>query len=329
MMIGHKPMYGKLILPYVDLCLFIYFLINSSKGDRLVNEKSYIISKVLNNNVILATEYQTKQELILVGKGIGFGKKDGKKVSIPNVDIEKSFIYYDEKSKKEYFQLINHLDGNVMGVSEEIIAIAEKHLGQLNLHIHIALTDHVGFAIDRIKMGLEINNPFLYEIKVLYPEEFQMGLMAADIIKDRLNVNISDSEVGFITLHLHSSRQNKLVTETMKDTRFLNELIVLIQKELSIVIDNNDLMYSRLVNHLRVSINRLEGKKYIENPLLANIKQQFKKSYTISQKIGKYIEEKRKINVTEEELGYLTLHIERINETSKLISKRDTETNQT
>lgn len=291
-------------------------------------EKDYIVLKVLNNNVILAIDNKTRQELILVGKGIGFGKKEGQIVCLPNKDIEKSYIAYDEKTKKEYIQLINQLDGNVMGVSEEIITIAEKNLGQLNSHIHIALTDHIGFAIDRIKMGLEMNNPFLYEIRALYPEEFQMGLVAAEIIKDRLNVKIPESEVGFITLHLHSARQNKKVTETMKDTRFLKEIVDLIQKELSVSIDNRDLMYTRLVNHLRVTINRLEEKKYIENPLLDNIKQQFKESYRVSQDIGEYIRDKKHINVTEDELGYLALHIERIKETSKIMSKRVTESYQ-
>jgi len=288
-----------------------------------VNE--YIISKVLNNNVILAVDYKTKQELILIGKGIGFGKKEGKRVNIQSKDIEKSFIAYDEKTKKEYFQLISQLDGNVMGVSEEIIAMAEKQLGPLNPHIHIALTDHIGFAIDRLKMGLDMNNPFLYEIRALYPEEYQVGLLAAEVIKDRLNVAITESEVGFIALHFHSARQNKNITETVRDTGLLKEIVDMIQRELSVSIDNKDLMYTRLINHLRVTLNRLEEKKYIENPLLSNIKEQFKEAYSLSQKIGEYIKEKKHINVTEDELGYLAIHIERIKETSKTIPKRVTE----
>lgn len=288
-----------------------------------VNE--YIVSKVLNNNVILAVDYKTKQELILIGKGIGFGKKEGKRVNIQSKDIEKSFIAYDEKTKKEYFQLISQLDGNVMGVSEEIIAMAEKQLGPLNPHIHIALTDHIGFAIDRLKMGLDMNNPFLYEIRALYPEEYQVGLLAAEVIKDRLNVAITESEVGFIALHFHSARQNKNITETVRDTGLLKEIVDMIQRELSVSIDNKDLMYTRLINHLRVTLNRLEEKKYIENPLLSNIKEQFKEAYSLSQKIGEYIKEKKHINVTEDELGYLAIHIERIKETSKTIPKRVTE----
>ena len=290
-------------------------------------DRKYRISKVFNNNVILVTDKNSNQELVLVGKGIGFGKKDGKKVILSESDIEKSFIAYDEKTKTEYFQLISQMNSNVLGVSEEIIALAEENLGRLNSHIHIALTDHIGFALDRIKMGMEISNPFIYEIRALYPEEFRIGLMAAEIIKDRLDVEISESEIGFITLHFHSARQNKKVNETLKDTKLIKDIIELIENELSVTIDNGDLIYTRLINHLRVSIQRLDEKKYIENPLLDSIKEQFKYSFAVAGKIGEYIKKEKNVDVPDDELGYLAFHIERINETKKLMKRNVTESN--
>ncbi|MFZ5968253.1 MAG: PRD domain-containing protein [Bacillota bacterium] len=283
----------------------------------MLKTRAYQIIKILNNNVILALEAQNNQEMIIVGKGIGFGKKENTRISLSDEQIEKSFIAYDEKTKNEYFQLINQLDGKVMGVSEEIIAKAEGQLGKLNSHIHIVLTDHIGFALDRIKMGMEINNPFLYEIKALYAEEFQVGLMAAELIRQNLNIQICDSEVGFIALHLHSARQNKKIKETMKNTRLLKELIEIVQEELAITINSNDLTYTRLINHLRVAITRLEEKKYIENPLLENIKKQFPHSFKIAQKVGKHIQENKQIPISDNELGYMTIHIERIKSTAK------------
>ncbi|MCR1899592.1 PRD domain-containing protein [Irregularibacter muris] len=279
-------------------------------------KRDYMISKVLNNNVILAVDKKTRQEHILVGKGIGFGKKDGKMVRLSNHDIEKSFIAYDKRTKKEYLQLLNQLDGKIIGMSEEIISLAEKELGHLNSHIHIVLTDHIAFAIERIHMQLEISNPFLYEIKALYPEEFQIGLKAAQLIKERLEVDIPEAEIGFIALHLHSARQNKKVKDTMKDTRLLKEVVDLVQKEIAMTIDNQDLMYTRLINHLRVAIIRTEEKKPIDNPLLESIKEQFEVSYRIAQKVGEYINEKKNIDVKEGEIGYLALHIERIRRSS-------------
>src|SRR5699024_1879318 len=122
----------------------------------------------------------------------------------------------------------------------------------------------------------------LYEIKVLYPEEYKIGEKAAGMIKERLGISISESEIGFIALHIHSARENREVSETVKDFRFLKELISIIEKESGIIIDNNSLDYNRLINHLRLTLNRLEEKKYIKDPLLEAIKVQFDDSYTIA-----------------------------------------------
>lgn len=308
---------------YPFICSFMPFIILE------VNMfQHYVISKVLNNNVILVTDRETDQELVLVGRGIGFAKKEGEITEISKKNIEKSFVAYDEKNKHEYFQLIKQIDPNIIGLSEEIIAIAEERLGQLNSHIHIALTDHIGFAIDRLKSGMEINNPFIHEIKVLYPEEFKMGKIAANMIKERLNVEISESEIGFITLHFHSARQNKRVKDTLKDTKLVKDIIDLIESELSIYIDNDQLTYSRLINHLRLCLNRVENEKYIENPLLEDIKEKFKNSFKIARMIGEYIEKEKNVKVTEDELGYLALHIERIYSSIESSKRRVTELNQ-
>jgi len=279
-------------------------------------EKEYLITKTLNNNVILAIDNKSKEEVVLVGKGIGFGKKDGNIVKLGEKDIEKSFLSFDEKTKNKYDQLVKEVNRKVIGVSEEIIAIAEMEFGMLNSNIHVALADHIGFAIDRIKMGLDISNPFIYEIQALYPNEYQVARKAQELIKDRLGIVISESEIGFIALHIHSARESKQVIDTIKDTKFLKTLVNIIEEELSTKLDNSGLVYSRLINHLRASISRMEKKKYIENPLLDTIKEKFSDSFDIAKKIGVYINKEKNIYITDDELGYMALHIERIRETT-------------
>lgn len=247
-------------------------------------KKEYLITKSLNNNVVIAIDETSKEEVVLVGKGIGFGKKDGKRVRLGEDEIEKSFSAFDEKTKLKYNQLVKDINRKVIGLTEEIIALAERELGPLNSNIHVALADHIGFALDRIKMGLTINNPFIYEIKALYPNEYGLGERAAEIIKDGLGILISESEIGFIALHIHSARQSKMVIETIKDTKFLKSLVNIIEEELSVKLDNSGLIYSRVINHLRASINRMEKGKYIENPLLDIIKERFSASYDIAKK---------------------------------------------
>lgn len=277
-----------------------------------MNSASYRIIKVLNNNVILAAKADSKEEVVLVGKGIGFNKHESTLVDLPQESIEKTYGAYDSKTKADFIKLIEHLDSDVIGISEEMISKAESLLGNLNQHIHIALTDHIGFALERIKLGMTINNPFLYEIKTLYAEEFHAGELAAQMLRDTLGVEINDSEIGFVALHFHAARQNRKVSETVKNTRILKEIVDIIENSLHYKISNEGLMYARLITHLKTALTRLEEHKYIENTLLDSIKEKFIDSFGIALNIGKYIEENTSMMVSEDELGFMALHIERI-----------------
>lgn len=278
----------------------------------------YEIIRVMNNNVILTKDKALNQECVLVGKGIGFGQKTGQAVDIPKEKIEKSFVTFDKTVKEQYFQLIRDLDSTVVGLCEEIIALAETQLGKMNHQIHVVLTDHIGFALERIKMGMEINNPFLYEIKSLYSDEYRVANEAVAMLETNLGVQIPRDEVGFIAMHLHASRQNKTVSETLKHTRLLKEVIEIIEKELKLTFNEEELTYNRLINHLRGVVDRVTHDKSIENPLLDNIKGEFKLAYQIAKLLGKHMERTYDVEVPEQELGYMALHIERIRKVNEL-----------
>ncbi|NLK98456.1 PRD domain-containing protein [Defluviitalea saccharophila] len=283
----------------------------------MTNKTKYQIKKVINNNVILAVDLQSHEEVILLGKGLGFGKKEKMIIDLDKSQIEKEFHTFDKKIKEEYFTLLQQLDEDVISACEEIITIAEEKLGKLNERIHIVLTDHVGFALERLKNGMDINNPFLFEIKTLYPKEFEIGKIGAEIIRNRLNTEISESEIGFIALHLHSARQNKSISETVKDTRLLKEAVEIVEKALDYKINPQDLAYYRLINHLRLAINRMEQDKQVENPLLDTIKQRFSLSFEIARDIASHIRKHKDIKITDDELGYMAIHIERLRELMK------------
>lgn len=277
-----------------------------------MDRKNFRVLKLLNNNIILAFDLDNKEEVILLGKGIGFGKKENKKAYISRGSIEKSFVTYDDKMTNDYFKIVNSTDSNVIEISEKIIDRAEKKLGDLNSHIHILLTDHIGFAIERVNSGLEITNPFIDEINILYPEEFKIASEGIGIIKETLGIDLGYGEVGFIAMHLHSARKNINVRETVKSTRILNEIVNIIEHNLNIKIKKTDYEYKRLINHLQSALDRIKNKKTIKNPILNNIKEQFKDSFEVIEKIKQKIEEEYDTKVLEEELGYMAIHIERL-----------------
>lgn len=159
----------------------------------------YIINKTLNNNVVIATK--NNLQYILVGKGIGFGKKENDIISDES-NIEKTFVSLDILSRKD-------IDKAILGVSQEIIAIAEKELGEtLNSRIHVGLTDHIHFTIKRIYDGMNITNPFLNQTKSMYSEEYNIAAKAVELIRKRIGIDVPEDEIGFIALHIRASRPN-------------------------------------------------------------------------------------------------------------------------
>lgn len=281
-----------------------------------MNDRYHVV-KVLNNNCIIVIGESNEEERVLTGKGIGFGMAVGKTVTIPKDKIERYYVAFDEKLKTDYLRMAEDIDRKVLNACTEVILMAEDKLGKLNSRLHLVLTDHISFAIERLKMDMEIHNPFLIEIQSLYKQEYQLALEARALIEKNIGVSFNDDEVGFIALHLYSARQNLEVKETLRHTRVIKELVQLIEADLDVVVDN-DLTYNRLVNHLRGAIERSSQRVSVENPLLNMLKQEFSESYSIAEKIRDKIRETLELEMPDEELGYMTIHIDRVRRLAKM-----------
>lgn len=65
--------------------------------------------------------------------------------------------------------------------------MAEEKLGKkLDESIYITITDHIYSAVQRYQNGLVIRNTMRWEIQRYYPDEYAVGLQAAQIIRDTL-----------------------------------------------------------------------------------------------------------------------------------------------
>ena len=277
----------------------------------------YRVLKVLNNNCIIVTGDASDDERVLTGKGIGFGMNVGKTVDIARDKIERYYVAFDEKLKTDYLRMAEDIDRQVLDTCTEVILMAEEKLGKLNSRLHLVLTDHISFAIERIKMQMEIHNPFLLEIRNLYKEEYQLALEARALIEKKVGIAFNEDEAGFIALHLYSARQNLEVKETLKNTRVIKELVGIIESNLDVAVDN-DLTYNRLVNHLRGAIERSAYKLPVENPLLEMLKKEFTESYDIARQIQERVKVVLELDMPEEELGYMTIHIDRVRRLAKI-----------
>ena len=145
------------------------------------------ILKVINNNVVSACDDKGK-EIVVMGKGLGFGKKNGD--ILDESKIEKKFSMPDE-SVSRLEEILKDIPYEYAQVANRIIAmVKEKFDMKLSKIIYITLTDHLNFAITRFKKGIEVENALLWEIKRFYQKEFEAGKEALEIIKTIIVIHL-------------------------------------------------------------------------------------------------------------------------------------------
>ena len=267
------------------------------------------IKKILNNNAVVVLD--EGQEKIAIGAGVAFNKS--KNDIVNQHTIEKLFVL---KENQKLEQLLQRIPEEHFILAEEIISYAEKQLStELNDHVHIALSDHLSFAIDRHKQGIELKNKLLDEIKVLYPREFSIGLWAIDYVHEKTNINLPIDEAAFIALHIHTMKlQGGDLRNTIRQTSIVKDMVETIENYLGVEIHEDPLSYERLITHLRFALIRTEENRAstMDEEMLIMIKKKFEQSFLCARKVSEELSATHGIELPEEELGYISLHIERI-----------------
>ena len=271
-----------------------------------------LINKVLNNNVV--TIIDNNQESVVMGRGIAFQKKKGDEIDEDK--IEKIFILKDKSINKKLIELINDISVENLQIVEEIIKYAENKLDtKLNENIYLTLTDHIGFAISRLKNNLEMKNALLWDIKRLHKDEFSIGLKALEIVKDRLDVELPEDEAASIALHILNAELNQDMPDVVNMINLIDEILKMVKYHFNIDFDEESINYYRFITHLKFFAQRLTSGRYYEdedNELFEMIKLKYPKAYKCTKKIEGFIKQKYDNTLTKEEKLYLTVHIARV-----------------
>lgn len=271
------------------------------------------IDKIINNNIVSAIEADGK-EVVIMGRGLGFGMKPGKE--IPEGKIEKVFRLDSQNSTDKFKELLANLPLEHIQASTEIINYAKSVLNRrLNQSIYITLTDHINFAIERFKEKMMFTNPLLNEIKTFYKEEYLIGEYAVALIERRIGITLPVDEAGFIALHIVNAEYNTAMRDTIDITTLIQNVVKIVKEYFSMDLEETSLNYQRFVTHLRFLAQRIIGGEMLnsDNPEFNQlISQMYPEEYACSLKLKDYIQVTYHHDVTEEETAYLAVHIKRI-----------------
>ena len=268
-----------------------------------------IIEKVINNNIISAYE-KSGAEVIVMGRGIGFKKKQGEVV--PADQISKIFRIKSRTLAEQFKELLANMPLERVRISDEIISHAKDHLKlKLNQSIYVTLTDHINFAIERVSQGIEPQNALLWEIKRFYPQEFQLGIYALELIQDRLDILLPEDEAGFIALHFVNAEYGTDIRDAVKFPDQMQAIVDIVERDLGILLDESSLHYERFMTHIKFLIQRIYRKELLssEDRELSLLMQ---RKYQCSLKVAEYIMQATGSRLSEEEIMYLSVHIRRV-----------------
>ncbi len=221
-----------------------------------------VIDKIINNNIVSAFD-EKGLEVVIMGRGIGFQMKRGQEV--PAEKIEKVFRIKSQSIAEQLKELLAKMPLEQVQISNEIISHAKKTMKlKLNQSIYVTLTDHISFAISRCKKGIHLENALLWEIKRFYPQEFELGRYAVELVKKRLNVEMPEDEAGFIALHFVNAEYGTDIRDAVRFPNQVKEILGIVADELGIEMDEGSLHYERFLTHVKFLLQRIYRKELLE-----------------------------------------------------------------
>lgn len=273
-----------------------------------------IIQKILNNNVVVS-QNEENEEVIVMGRGLAFSKKNGDRISKDQID--KVFVLQNNDNLSHFTELLKQIPIEYFMITDQIIQKAKLVLGKpLNENLYISLSDHLYGTVERHQRGVELKNVLNLEIKRFYADEYAVGLYAITLIEDELKVRLPEDEAGFIALHLFNGQMEDDFHEAMDMTEMIQRILKQVEDFFDIQFNEESVYFFRFMTHLKFFAYRvLSGKTYDgedEKALLGLMSKKHPEAYACVLEVSKCLNEEYHYIMSSEEKLYLTIHISKV-----------------
>lgn len=278
------------------------------------------IQKILNNNVVIATDSKNN-EIVVMGRGLAFQKKVGDEISEDCID--KKYRLANNELSQKLQELLEDVPVTYLELANDIIEDAKKVLKDpLSDMLYISITDHLYSAIQRVKSGVRIRNLLLWDIKRFFPEEFAIGKKAVTKIKKKYRIDLGEDEAGNIALHLVNAQTEADNENVYELTELMQEIIQITSYYFKVQFEEDSVYFYRFTTHLRFFASRIMSNNQLadetDDELLLIIQKKYKNAYQCVEKIAEFIQKKYHYPMSNDEKLYLTIHI------ARLVQKVDT-----
>ena len=282
-----------------------------------------VISKVLNNNVVIALK-DDRTELVLMGTGLGFQKKVGN--HIDDEKIQKTFELKGDLDSLRVEEMLSEIPEDIIEMSYRILKKSKEKLNkEMNETAFLSFADHLHTAIQRSEKNIQLKNFLLWDIKRFFPKELAIAQEGIRWVNEEMNTNLSEDEAGFLTLHIDNAEIDNSSEDAIKLTQLIEEILTTIKYTLKINFVEQDIYFQRFITHLRFFSERVirasngehEEDNRVESELFELITTKYKEAYIATKKVVELLANRWNYEVSPDEQVYITIHLARIMDKSK------------
>lgn len=269
--------------------------------------------KVLNNNVVIAVD-AAGRERVLMGRGIGFQFTHEGEIAPDRV--EKTFILDQGAEADRTRRLLTEVPYPVIEAVTRAVDEAERSLGRhLGRHVTIGILDHVQFVLERLDEGLRIPATTMPQLRVLHPAEFAAALRACAVLGEELGREFPPEETVFVTMHLLNATRGEPQGSAALLFRRVQHVVDTVERGLGVQLNPETPGYARFVLHVQFLLQRLVDRTMLssaDTSFYEFARHSYPVSHAIAQDVKAYVAAATSSELTDEELLYITVHVERL-----------------
>lgn len=195
--------------------------------------------------------------------------------------------------------------------------IRKNRMSISDISVHNLVT-HIAIACKRIRDENIIMNPSLNLEELENKMEFRVARDIVSDIEKQLEVKFPANEIGYIAIHLLGTKLVNRKWENGNISSFIEPDILALAKKMVARIDeqyhfqlkNDEELLTNLCLHLQPAINRYHYHMNLRNPLLSEIKSKYTLSFEAALTGAEVLKSEYGIQIDENEIGYIALHIE-------------------
>lgn len=189
----------------------------------------------------------------------------------------------------------------------------ELGLSRFEQNSYIGLVIHLVIALDRIQSG-ESSGDTIEGLPDL-EESRQNAAKIAALMEEEFELTFPASEIDAIALHLRGAKVNASNAEGILD-HDQNEILELARLFIesfpasdAAQLSTDPQFIQGLLSHLEPTVIRLKKGLPIYNPLLKSLKEQYGELFEKTRQAARPIEQSLDVVLSDEEIGFLTMHV--------------------